>query len=100
MTVDDEVRQLYERYQAAETDEERHEMPSRWESSTDAAMRRFTQHSRTSDSFRTSVAGANTLSPQRLIRASVHSLGGHHSPIRIRYTSLAILARYSRAPIA
>ena len=42
--VDDDVRRLYERYQAAETDEERHEIVLEWGLSTDVATRRSTRH--------------------------------------------------------
>ncbi|MFC6757037.1 hypothetical protein ACFQER_10585 [Halomicroarcula sp. GCM10025894] len=47
--VDDEVRQLYERYQAAESDEERREIALEMGKQTDAATLRFTPHSKTSE---------------------------------------------------
>jgi hypothetical protein len=51
-TVDDEVRQLYERYQAAESDAERREIAlERWGNLTDATTRRSTPRSKMSGSI-------------------------------------------------
>ena len=49
-TVDEEVRRLYERYQAAESDAERHQIALEMGNLTDAATRRSTPRSKTSES--------------------------------------------------
>ncbi|ELY63591.1 hypothetical protein C489_18426 [Natrinema versiforme JCM 10478] len=51
-SVDNEVRQLYEWYQAAESDAERRNIFLEMEELTDAATQRSTRHSKTSEPAR------------------------------------------------